>query len=98
VIPWLSHTPDAPDWQIDWPPLRAAFPDADEMAACQQEPEFHGEGDVWTHTRMACEALAANSAFRQLPPDECALLFTATLLHDAAKPACTRTEPDGRIS
>lgn len=24
------------------------------MAACQQDAQWHGEGDVWTHTRMVC--------------------------------------------
>ena len=27
------------------------------MAECMQEPEWHAEGDVWTHTRMVCDAL-----------------------------------------
>lgn len=68
------------------------------MAECLQEPRFHGEGDVWTHTRLACEALAASAAFRGRPPDERALLFTAVLLHDIGKPNVTRTEPDGTLS
>ena len=27
---------------------------AHEMAACQQDDQWHAEGDVWTHTRMVC--------------------------------------------
>lgn len=98
MIPWLGLTPEPPDWRIDWPAIEAVFPEVVDLAACQQEPLYHAEGDVWTHTRLACEALAANPGFRERPPDERALLFTTVLLHDIAKPDCTRLEPDGRIS
>lgn len=33
------------DWASDQPWSRA-------MAACQQDAEWHAEGDVWTHTKM----------------------------------------------
>jgi predicted kinase len=98
VIPWLALTPGSPTWSIDWPAVEAVFPEVPDLATCQQEPLYHAEGDVWTHTRLACEALAANPAFRDRSPDDRALLFTTALLHDVAKPACTRLEPDGRIS
>tara|TARA_B100000676_G_scaffold194569_1_gene191226 strand:- start:62 stop:214 length:153 start_codon:yes stop_codon:yes gene_type:complete len=29
------------------------------MARCGQDAAWHAEGDVWTHTRMVCEALAS---------------------------------------
>jgi predicted kinase len=74
----------------------AARPWAREMASCPQDPEYHGEGDVWTHTVMVCEALAALPAWRELPADERAIVFAACLLHDIAKPICTRVI-DGRI-
>jgi predicted kinase len=47
---------------------------------------------------MVCEALAALPAWRGLPEGERAVLFAAAVLHDVAKPDCTRHEPDGRIS
>jgi predicted kinase len=98
MIPWLALTPEPPGWLIDWAAVEEVFPDVPSLAACQQDPEYHGEGDVWTHTRMACEALAANPSYRQQGPDERALLFTTVLLHDAAKPSCTRLDLDGRIT
>ena len=36
---------------------------------------FHGEGDVWAHTRMVCEALVGLPAWQSLPPDERQVLF-----------------------
>lgn len=66
------------------------------MATCPQDPEHHAEGDVWTHTRMVCDALVAQPGWQALPAGERELLFAAALLHDIAKPACTVVE-DGRI-
>jgi predicted kinase len=42
--------------------------------------------------------MAALPTWRELPGDDRRLLFAAALLHDVAKPACTRVEHDGRIS
>jgi predicted kinase len=53
---------------------------------------------VWLHTRRVCEELAALPAFRSLSEEERLVLFAAALLHDVAKPACTRREEDGRIT
>jgi predicted kinase len=47
---------------------------------------------------MVCEALRGLPGFLALPEGEQRLLFMAALLHDVAKPSCTRQEPDGRIS
>jgi hypothetical protein len=37
------------------------------MRGCAQDAVFHAEGDVWIHTRMVCEAMAALSVWRTLP-------------------------------
>lgn len=59
------------------------LPELDAMVGCTQPPEYHPEGDVWTHTLLALKALDR--------PDFITAL--ATLLHDIAKPA-TRTVTD----
>jgi hypothetical protein len=28
------------------------------MANCDQDAQWHSEGDVWTHTKMVCQELA----------------------------------------
>ena len=58
--------PAAPDWSIDWDaaaesPFLAEY--VDKMAKTLQNFVYHGEGDVWVHTRMVCEELAAMEAF-----------------------------------
>ena len=89
--------PQPPDFQIDWATLDA-LPWIRDMRGCPQNPVRHAEGDVWTHVHMVCEAMAALPAWRALPDDERSLLFTAALLHDVAKPACTRLESDGSVT
>ncbi len=90
--------PRPPDWRVDWETLDATFPWVRNLRGCPQDPARHAEGDVWTHVKMVCEAMAGLEAWQALPDSERRILFSAALLHDVAKPACLRTEADGRIS
>jgi predicted kinase len=89
--------PAPPSWQVDWDALQE-YPWIRELADCPQDPHHHAEGNVWIHLRMVCEELAALPAWRALPEEERWAVSAAALLHDVAKPACTRTEPDGRVT
>ena len=90
--------PAAPQWDIDWAGLDGAFEWIRAMRGCQQNPEFHAEGDVWVHTELVCRALAADPAWRELPAQDRVILFWAALLHDVGKPVRTQTGPDGITS
>ncbi|WP_143220659.1 HD domain-containing protein, partial [Actinomadura sp. CNU-125] len=90
--------PAPPRWEVPWDRIRDAFAWVRDMAGVPQDAVYHGEGDVEVHTRMACEALADLPGWRARPADERVRLFAAVLLHDIAKPHCTRTEDDGRIT
>lgn len=90
--------PSGPDWRIDWEGLERTFPWVDELRACPQDPLWHAEGDVWTHTRMVVDALARMEEWRALDEAARRQVFLAALLHDIGKPACTETAPDGRIT
>lgn len=92
-----SLAPAPPAWSVDWAAIGRSEPGtyAAAMADTPQDPLYHGEGDVWTHTRMACEALAGMEDFRALPEDRRQALFLAMLLHDIGKIRCTKME-DGR--
>jgi predicted kinase len=68
------------------------------MQGVPQDPIYHAEGDVFIHTRMVAEALVALEAWRTLPQEERETLFASALLHDVAKPDCTRIEFDGKIT
>ena len=88
--------PRAPSFDVRWDELDARFDWIAALRGCPQDPIHHAEGDVWVHTRMVAEAMAASSRWRALPDARREALFAAALLHDVAKPATTRDE-DGRI-
>lgn len=90
--------PAPPHWTVPWPEIRAAFSWVRDLTGVVQDAVHHAEGDVEVHTRMACEALASLPQWRARPAAERVRLFTAVLMHDVAKPYCTRTDPQGRIT
>ena len=57
-----------------------------------QNPEYHGEGDVYCHTELVCEKLLALSEWKELTQEEQELLFLAGAFHDIGKIYCTRQE------
>ena len=96
----MKGLPHAPDFQYDWEGLRQTRLSAlfDEMANTDQNPAWHAEGDVWTHTRMVCEALAQMPEFRALPLRQQEELALAALLHDVGKIRKTRLEDGVLVS
>jgi poly(A) polymerase len=68
--------------------IRHFMPEVLPMIGCEQPPEWHPEGDVYTHTLIMLGMLA---------PDAPLELCLAVLLHDIAKPPCRTIDPDGRI-
>jgi tRNA nucleotidyltransferase (CCA-adding enzyme) len=70
------------------------FPELLVLQGCPQEPEWHPEGDVWTHTLMALDRAAEESAY--LPWEKRLTVLLAVLCHDFGKPSTTALV-DGRI-
>jgi putative nucleotidyltransferase with HDIG domain len=95
---WKFPLCPAPGEPLAWDALVAQFKWLRDLAACLQDPIYHAEGDVLTHTRMVADRLVASSAWQSLPDEERSIVFAAALLHDVAKPRCTAVEADGRIS
>lgn len=92
-----AHVPGldaAPDWA--W--YLHAIPALRLLAETPQDPYYHAEGDVWTHTRMVVESLVRSDEYRSGSDAERFILLYAALLHDIAKPATTVIDPEsGRI-
>lgn len=65
------------------------------MEQTQQNPNWHGEGDVWTHTKMVVESLLELPKYQQADRKTQEILVLAALLHDIGKVPCTRIE-DGQ--
>ena len=64
--------------------LAEVLPEVKRMQGVEQPPQYHPEGDVWTHTLMLLD---------QLPAGASPTLAWGMLLHDVGKPA-TFTPPD----
>lgn len=81
---------------IDWRGIENALSSfVIPMSQTEQNPAFHAEGDVWTHTKMVCGELVKLGDFHDLPEDQQQAAFLAALLHDIGKIPTTRWE-DGR--
>jgi len=70
------------------------FPEVKALVGCPQEPEWHPEGDVWTHTLLALDQ--ARLEAEDLPPERRLTIMLAVLCHDLGKPATTAVV-EGRI-
>ena len=80
---------------IDWSGIEAALSSfVIPMSRTEQNPAFHAEGNVWTHTKMVCEKLVKLDTFRNLTEDKQQSVFLAALLHDIGKIPTTRWEDD----
>ena len=84
--------------------LREVLPEVEALRGVEQSPDYHPEGDVFTHTMLAMSAWDGSprrGMLRASKDEEAharleALAF-GVLLHDVAKPECRR-EQDGRVT
>lgn len=67
--------------------LEHVLPEVARMKGVEQPPQFHPEGDVWTHTLLMLE---------QLPAGCSPTLAWGVLLHDVGKPPTFTPASDGR--
>src|SRR6266545_2176320 len=68
-LPWsLPGCPTPPAWSIDWKVVLARYPWLLDLADTRQNPHYHAEGDVLTHTRMVAAALVALPGKRLCQP------------------------------
>lgn len=65
--------------------LPTVLPEIARMRGVTQSPDYHPEGDVWTHTLLLLE---------QLPAGVAETLALGALLHDVAKPLCAGRKGD----
>jgi len=70
------------------------FPELQALVGCEQEPEWHPEGDVWVHTLQVIDQ--ARARVDDLPAPEMIAVMLGAVCHDFGKPATTAFI-DGRI-
>jgi len=74
------------------------FPEVAALDGTPQDPEWHPEGDVFTHTCHCCDALVELPEWRAAEDLTRRVLMFAVLAHDFAKPQTThQAERDGRM-
>jgi tRNA nucleotidyltransferase (CCA-adding enzyme) len=74
------------------------FPEIATLAGVPQDPGWHPEGDVGTHTMLVVNAAASIAQRENLNGDARAVLLFSALAHDFAKPATTKLrEREGKM-
>ena len=76
------------EWLVETRLIDQFIPEVRDLIGCEQPPQWHPEGDVYTHTCIMLEMLDTDAPLS---------LCLATLLHDIAKPPTQTTDADGRI-
>ncbi len=81
---------------LEWGMLPVVAPELEPLRTTPQDPEWHPEGDVWTHTlQVVDEAAQLLEGLEGDRPRRLAVMLGA-LCHDVGKPPTTRFE-DGRV-
>ena len=75
--------------------LKELFPELAALIDVPQRPDYHPEGDVFTHTMQAVDA--AVQLAKELPRKERLVLMYAALCHDLGKPETTQMK-DGEYT
>lgn len=75
---------------------KSLMPELLAMKGCPQPREYHTEGDVWDHTRLALSLLGSKPFVKEFPDGWSAQTAMGVLFHDIGKPPMLRTpERDG---
>ena len=81
--------------------IKRYFPELHLLINTAQDPRWHPEGDVWTHSMMAVDEMAMELKIRyeelRFDDSQKLILLFAILCHDLGKPLSTSIEKDGRI-
>lgn len=82
-------------FSFDWLAGEGQCPILKKLKEVPQNPEYHGEGDVYTHTQMVCREMVRLPQWQALDPKQQELVFLAGAFHDLGKLPCTKWE-DGK--
>jgi tRNA nucleotidyltransferase (CCA-adding enzyme) len=79
---------------LDLGVIARLFPEIHALVGCEQEPEWHPEGDVWVHTLMVIDQ--ARTRIDDLDRARQIVIMLGAVCHDLGKPLTTAFV-DGRI-
>jgi tRNA nucleotidyltransferase (CCA-adding enzyme) len=80
---------------LDLDVVPRVLPELHPLVGCEQEPDWHPEGDVWVHTLLVVDE--ARQRLDGLPHAARVAVMLGALAHDLGKPATTVLGEDGRI-
>lgn len=83
-------------YNIDFDKILVDFSLLEETKTCEQNPQYHAEGNVWEHTKLVLKELVVSNEWYYLNDEEKTILFLAAVFHDLGKIRCTKEE-DGKI-
>ena len=75
----------------------ALYPMLAALIDCSQDPGWHPEGDVWTHTGHVCDMATAIAQREGLNGDQRMAVLFGALCHDLGKATTTQQGEDGRF-
>jgi tRNA nucleotidyltransferase (CCA-adding enzyme) len=75
------------EWMRKLYVLKKLFPELEALIGCPQDPEWHPEGDVWTHNCLVVDE--ARKLIDDLPHPKRVTVMLAALCHDLGKPQTT---------
>ncbi|OZB84564.1 MAG: hypothetical protein B7X41_01735 [Microbacterium sp. 14-71-5] len=78
--------------------LISRVPELAVLGSVPQDPRWHPEGDVLTHSLLAADVAASLCDAAPGPVDRREIVVLATLFHDVGKPATTRSDGDAVTS
>jgi tRNA nucleotidyltransferase (CCA-adding enzyme) len=74
------------------------FPEINSLVRLPQDPEWHPEGDVFTHTLHCLDALVDSLEWQDYNDHQRSVLIFSVLCHDLGKARCTRfAEKRGKL-
>lgn len=75
-----------------------AFSIIEKLKEVEQNPEYHGEGNVYKHTELVCNEVLKLEEWGELKDREKVILYLSALFHDIGKLITTREEENKIVS
>lgn len=76
--------------------LAKQIPMLSQLKKVPQDPQYHGEGNVFIHTSLVCDALTREEEWLKMSKDDRDILLFSAAFHDIGKLTCTKSF-DGKI-